>query len=213
MEKVEILARAQSLWPAGLLATSAELAEHGLSRPLLAAAVRQGVVLRLRRGVYLPAEVWQGSGRDQRELFRIQAHRVSARHTGVYSHVSAARLHGLSTWGVPSTVHITGSASQTRSSHAPDTVAHELALAPEEILVLEGPGCHAYRVTSLARTVVDCARTLTLHPAAIIGDQALRRGAAPTALSALLERAAGKPGYRQARTVLDLLDRRSESPR
>jgi hypothetical protein len=42
-------------------------------------------------------------------------------------------------------------------------------------------------VTSLERTVLDCARILPLEQAAVVGDHALRKGADPDRLRELLD--------------------------
>jgi hypothetical protein len=67
-------------------------------------------------------------------------------------------------------------------------------------------------VTSLARTVVDLARTLPFEQAVAAGDRALATGLPPAALEPVLDDMRGWPGVRQARRVVDFLDARSESP-
>jgi hypothetical protein len=68
-------------------------------------------------------------------------------------------------------------------------------------------------VTSPARTVVDCARTLPPRDALAIADAALAsRRVTPAALASAVARAKGWPGARQARCVVALADGRRESP-
>jgi hypothetical protein len=68
-------------------------------------------------------------------------------------------------------------------------------------------------VTSPARTVVDCARTLPPRDALAIADAALASGrVTPASLALALARAKGWPGAPQARRVVALADGRRESP-
>ena len=68
-------------------------------------------------------------------------------------------------------------------------------------------------VTSAARTVVDCARTLPGADALAIADRALRVGPLTHGdLRQGVERAKGWPGSAQARRVVELADGRRESP-
>ncbi|WP_264668058.1 type IV toxin-antitoxin system AbiEi family antitoxin domain-containing protein [Arthrobacter sp. VKM Ac-2550] len=212
MDRDLLKMKALDVWPSSLVATTAQLADLGLSTAFLAAAVRNNVLVRIRRGAYIPLDVWRDSLPDQRDLFRIQAHLLAARHGGTYSHVTAARLHGLHTWGVSSEVHVTLDFSWTRSSQSRDTLAHTLKLDPDQVTWIEGPGGNLFPVTTLERTVVDCARTLNLHQAAVIGDHALHRGASLTGMRELVHAHAGKRGIKKAGRVLSLLDGRSESP-
>jgi hypothetical protein len=68
-------------------------------------------------------------------------------------------------------------------------------------------------VTSVARTVVDCARHLPGRDALAIADAALHRGqVTPAQLRAVLAVQQGWPGAAAARTVVSLADGRRESP-
>lgn len=67
-------------------------------------------------------------------------------------------------------------------------------------------------VTSLARTLVDCASSLPADRALVIADSGLRLGASPEAVAAILADRPGARGVAQARTVLALADGRAQSP-
>ena len=68
-------------------------------------------------------------------------------------------------------------------------------------------------VTSVARTLVDLARTESLETAVIAADDALRRRLVkPDELADMLEQCEGMSGARQARRSLCLANGRSESP-
>jgi hypothetical protein len=66
-------------------------------------------------------------------------------------------------------------------------------------------------VTSIARTVLDVARTLPIEQAVALGDRAVREGLPVSTLAAGLVRMERWPGVRQARRVAQFLDPRSES--
>jgi hypothetical protein len=68
-----------------------------------------------------------------------------------------------------------------------------------------------YRVTSIERTAIDVARTLSFDRAVAIIDAALRLGASPSLLDEIATAAAGCKGARVAREALAFADRRSES--
>ncbi|WP_051441990.1 type IV toxin-antitoxin system AbiEi family antitoxin domain-containing protein [Arthrobacter sp. H14] len=166
-------------WPQFDVVTATELSEAGIGEKLRRAAVRFGVIYRLRRGAYVRADLWHSCGARVQDLMRIRAHFLTTPHAGTYSHATAARLHGLHTWDIPSTIHLTQPFASTRSAHGPDTVTHQ-------------------------RTVIDCACSLESHRAAVIGDHALRKGADRTNIAAMLESMAGKRGIRKGRAVVDL---------
>lgn len=84
---------------------------------------------------------------------------------------------------------------------------HGGPLLQGEIVELDG-----LPVTSLARTVLDLARTQSLRHAVISGDAALAAGLTRAALEEVTNRASRRPGMAAARRALAFLDGRSESP-
>ncbi len=80
------------------------------------------------------------------------------------------------------------------------------ASLPAEDVTVDG-----FRVTSLARTVLDLACSLPMERSVPIGDAALRQGLDPVELAALLARSSGRHGIGRARRAVPFLDRRSES--
>jgi very-short-patch-repair endonuclease len=88
----------------------------------------------------------------------------------------------------------------------PGVIVHYARLKPGDVVIGDIPR------TSLARTVVDCCRTLPLREAVVIGDSALRRGLRLTKadLAALAAELRG-PGAGRARRALRLLDPSAES--
>jgi len=85
------------------------------------------------------------------------------------------------------------------------------ALAARGALERVRRGVYLAPVTTLERTVVDCARTLAPDQALVIADSALRGGADPALVSTILEESAGRRGVRRAREVVGLADARAES--
>lgn len=171
----------------------------------LARAARRGELVRLRRGRYLsPAEVAPTAAQRHRQLIRETMPLLAA--GSVASHLSAAVLHGLPVWdGDLGRVHVTrrGTGSGKRRGYVHQHVA---PLAAEDVVLADG-----VPATSLARTVVDLARTLTAERAVAAGDAALRAGLTRAELDTVLDRSKGWPGLTAARRVVAFLDPRSES--
>ena len=87
----------------------------------------------------------------------------------VASHVSAAVLHGLPTWGLRlDRVHVTF-ARRSGGRRDERLYVHTAPLEPDEIVVIDG-----VLVTTAARAVVDIVRTVGFEPAVAVADAALR---------------------------------------
>jgi predicted transcriptional regulator of viral defense system len=135
--------------------------EH--NRNKLAARARTGDVLRVRRGAYCAPDEIQvdgpsGAPREARQkaLARARALHSQLRAKHVFSHASAALLLGCLVWTTPRETHVYQ--RYRASGHAAgDVRRYSWTLAPEDIIEAAG-----LPVTSLARTVVDCARRCTL---------------------------------------------------
>lgn len=168
---------------------------------------RTGAWERLRPGTYASRD-------DLDTLDPIAVHRLRAEAAlrvaspdAVLSHQSAAAVHGLEMWNTPlRRVHLTrnrtGGGRRTGLRHV-----HVAELADHETTEIDG-----LRVTTLARTVLDLARSLSFEEAVVAGDHALRTTALTSA--ELGEAVGGLPersGRRRANRLVDLLDGRSES--
>lgn len=201
----ELLPGAANLW------RTEELRDEGISARQLERLTARGAILRLRRGCYVRASFWATLDREGASRTRIDAyaHRTLTTSTGAYvfSHTTAARLHGLFLWQVDDRIHLTVPFLPSSGGHASDVVAHTRAVPAGDVVELEG-----YRVTSLARTAVDSCLILNFRQGLVLMDHALRLGADP----AELERHAGLlrrvPGIGSLRKVLAHADSRSESP-
>lgn len=175
-------------------------ADHELAR-----AVRDGELVRVRRGSYTSCSAPEN--KERRHLLRIRAVYPDLAPGTVISHSSAALLHGLPTWSLPlERVQVTKVRAYggRRRQHLHVRVA---ALRDNEVEDVDG-----VLITSVARTVVDLARSSTFEPAVAIADAALSSGrvSADDLLRAVHE-SARRPGSAHARRVVAFADNRSES--
>lgn len=213
MELGKLEQRLVQAWPKNAtIATTAQLADAGVGARSLSSALNHGLVFRLRKGAYVQAGDWRGAKPWDRDKLRLFAHMVTVRSDSIYSHSSAARLHGLFVWNCGSAVHVCVQSAVSGTSGAKDVVGHREQVAANEsqTMLLR----HGWQVlaTTLERTVVDCARRGGFAEAAIIGDHALRKGASVEVMWAMVDAVPGRRGVRRAHRVLRALDGRSESP-
>jgi hypothetical protein len=146
------------------IVTAGELGTAGASPGQIQQLVRRGVLLRLGRGVYAPAAQAAAVARDERRGYalRVATFLALTRPGTVASHRSAAIIHGLDLLGWdPGGRSGDGVLSVTRppggvGSRTGRTVVlvHTAALPQGHVAVA---GC--VPLTSVARTVVDVART------------------------------------------------------
>jgi hypothetical protein len=186
-----------------------DLLARGFSSDEVQRARRAGELVPVRRGAYL------GRG-DERLDVPAARHAVLVRATvptlapgAVISHVSAAVMHGLAVWAIPldhvHTIRPGGAGGRIGSV----VHRHVAPLDPAEVTLVDG-----VLVTSLARTVVDIARTVPFEQAVVVADSALFRNEdlTPAALAAGVARAAGWPGVPQARRAIGFARRGAQSP-
>lgn len=209
LQKLDALITAH--WPESPVASTPELVGGGLGDRVLTAGVRNRKLLRLRRGAYVRMDQWRRSKPWEQDLLRIQAHHCSTLGGSIYSHVSAARLHGCQEWEGGPLVHVTTPFSPAKASSGSDVAAHAGCLVPDEIVQVQTPWQRPAQTTSLERTVVDCARTLDFERAVVIADHALRLGADPGKMQDYLDNGRITRGNRRLRRVLEFMDARSES--
>lgn len=175
----------------------------------IAAEVSRGTLERVRKGVYLAPVDADGPARTRHAEVLRQVRAVEARlsTTFWYSHATAAVLHGCKTVRLSSAVHVTQlRAPNAEQSRERDLRRHWTALPERDRAAVEG-----LPVTTLERTVVDCARTLAADQALVIADSALRGDADLSLIRTILEESVGARGIRRAREVVGLADPRAES--
>jgi very-short-patch-repair endonuclease len=178
---------------------------------VVGAAVQHGILLRLRRGVYVRRTYWNTLKPWDQDRLLVIAHYESTGGSARYSHVSAAMLHGCDVWDTGSMVHVTTHYSNSRTSAGKDVRTHRLPLPENDLASLWTPDGRGILTTTIERTVLDCARILPRDKAAVIGDHALRKGASIDTMRRLLEDSTVKRGHRRASDLLNVLDGRSES--
>lgn len=150
------------------LIPAAALRESGFTSHAVGVLVRGGSLVRPRRGVYVPGEVWRSADPDERYRLFTRATVASAERPAVVSHLSAAAMHGLPVIGSwPPVVH-TLNPDASGGGTARHTTSHRGAPAPQ-IEVIAG-----IHVTSLARTLVDVAAATSFLTGVVMIDHALR---------------------------------------
>jgi hypothetical protein len=182
-----------------------ELIEAGFTRDEVRRDLRRGDLVSVRRGAYTREALPRGP--DERHRLQVHAAVAELADEVVVSHVSAAVLYGLPTWGVPlDRVHATR-ARRSGGRRGRVVHLHAAPLEPGEIVLVEG-----VPVTSPARTVLDIARSAPFQQAVVLADRALALGlVVPGQLADGVARATGWPGAPAARRVVDFADGRSES--
>jgi len=167
------------------------LADAGVSRRSLGAAVAANEVVRAGRGVYaLPGTH--------------PVHVAAVLAGGYVSHTSAASLWGMDLVDVPG-AHVAVSQNRSRIA-AIDAIVHRVSLGPTDTV------CAPIPVIAPLRTVLDCARTLPVHEALVIVDSALRKGLVDERTLREFGRLVRGPGSRRARRVLLAASGLAESP-
>ena len=167
--------------------------------------IRDGSLTPVRRGTYLEGP-WPAEA-HQRHRLAVQAAARELSPDAVISHVSAAVLHGLPTWRtclrrVHATRNRSSGGRRSRRVHI-----HVASLAADAITTVDG-----ISVTTVARTVVDVARSVPFEEAVVVSDGALASGLiSRRELEEVCGGLAGRRGGPRARRVVSFADGRSES--
>jgi very-short-patch-repair endonuclease len=162
----------------------------GVPERALRSATDRGVVLSIARGSYALPTAPPGL-------------LAAVRLGGVASHVTAARLHGLGTWADLDDLHVTIPLGSSRA--AGGVSVHRAALGAADVETWPA-------VTSVRRTVLDCARTLSLVDAVCVIDSALRAHLVRTVDLHAAAAVASGPGATALRRAVAHLDRKAGSP-
>ncbi len=188
--------------------TAVEAVRAGYRPDEIRAELAAGRWRRLRRGVYVRAQDLEATVGDvrARHVLDCLAGLVTLRPGPVVSHVSAARLHRLLVpTGVDDAVRLTDEIQWRRGRGY--VVAR--ASLPEGDVGRLG----AARVTTPARSLVDCAREWDLEESVVAMDAALHGGVVtPEQLRAAVLRASHWVGIGDAARAAGLADGRAESP-
>jgi hypothetical protein len=179
----------------------------GLDDHRLHRSVAQGDAVRIRPGDYLFGD--PGEHREDRylALVRAGAARLIPGSGAVVSHSSAAVLHGLPVWGMAiDRIHVTRPGSPGASSTG-SLRPHRCQLTDAEVTTVDG-----VHITTVARTVLDIARTAPLTQAIALADAALHlKLTTVDELRGVLDIARRRRAAGRATTVVGFADGRSES--
>jgi hypothetical protein len=204
-QRVKAIGRAE-------VATTAQWAARGVSEGRLRQLVQNGELVALRRGVYARADSLASSADDpaRTHAFQVAAALLSAGALASASHQSAAVLHGLDLLERPPESLVT----LTRPPHVGGSRARRNDVKIYTGTLLRGHMTMHYGlpVTSVARTVVDLARTSPFMDGVVVADSALHaRKTTQAELAGVVGACPSWPGVRRARRVLEFSDHRSES--
>jgi hypothetical protein len=160
----------------------------------------------LRRDfVALHNDVYISKGTAISPILRAKASWLRSKRRGILAGFSASALHG-ARWidsGSPAAI------IDTNRRHTPGVEAWADKIEDDEICVIGG-----ISVTTPARTALDLASRLPVDPAVAAIDALARATRLKMAdVELLVDRYRGRPGIRNARIALDLVDPGAESPR
>ncbi len=166
-ETVRSLARGNN----ELLSTEA-LQSIGVPQDSIQIMLKRNQLIRIRRGFYSIAQNWKKADSEQQHLLRIRAAQQAVGRPLLFSHRSAATVHGLPLVGpADAKLHVL----DPRATGTGNFTGIHIHRDPEDPHPVMLSGLCA---TSLARTLVDVARTHPLIHSIPVIDAALRREAA-----------------------------------
>lgn len=193
------------------MGTAANWRAMGISPRRLRTLTHSGDLVRLLYGAYATRKAMEWAGDDLRRahVLRVFAATASVGRDAVASHQSAAVIHGLDLLQHAGDVVTLTLPPQRRWSRAKSglVVFHGAALPPGHVTRKYGAP-----VTSVARTVVDLARTLPFMDAVVTADSALRSDeVSKPGLLKVIGECARWPGVQQAGKAIAFADPRAES--
>ncbi|MEF3121140.1 type IV toxin-antitoxin system AbiEi family antitoxin domain-containing protein [Kocuria flava] len=188
------------------LLRTADLQDAGLGDRAVHRQVQEGRLVRLRAGWYVRGEPYRALWQEDRMLLGHLAYARSSTVDPVLCHASAALVHGLRLYRVPTRIHTVSAPGHGTHNGAPDVVRHQEPLPPADVVEVRG-----IRVTSAERTLLDCARLLPFTDAVVLADQASAVRLTRARLERRLPEWRGRRGVRRAHRVLCAMDVRAES--
>ncbi|HKX15468.1 MAG TPA: type IV toxin-antitoxin system AbiEi family antitoxin domain-containing protein [Propionibacteriaceae bacterium] len=193
----------------GGIFSRAEAIDCGESDRTLAEARRAGLIVRLRRGMYAPADIYEGCDDAGKHLLHARAALAAQRGPVALTGASAAALHGFALYQQDlSVVHILR-LDQGASRRKALTNNHVVLKDVEADLADHG----GILAISPARAVWEVACRSSMESGVVTADSALRKTPElAVSIEELQERFAYFPGSRQGRLTLRFADARSDSP-
>lgn len=190
----------------GFVITHDQARSIGLTRAEIRRLVRRGEWTVPRRNALCVLPATDDAGRPLGTSPQIQAAAAAlVRHEMTVSHESAGAMYGLPLLIHPSRPRLTttGNGGGER-----DILVHSAGLSDDERAHWFG-----VPVTVVARTVIDIARNAGVGAGLVAADAALSEELVTAdELGAAVDRAAGWPGVRRARRVVELMSPLAESP-
>ncbi len=187
--------------------TRNQLLDLGVAPSEIRRALRCGEWIRVRRGAYTTAVIWEALDEYAgRPLLRARAAILLMRRAWALSHDSSAQAQGLPTLRpTVELVHVTRPG--WTDAWTENGVKHHLArFQDRQLTVIDG-----LPTLDLARTAVDIAREHGLMRGLVACDGAMRRGVPRSALHDAVEPMTHWPGSRDARRAVALADPGAES--
>ncbi|WP_085528969.1 hypothetical protein [Kocuria massiliensis] len=185
--------------------TTRSLLAQGATEHSLTQKARSGEITRLSRGVYVITNRWKQATEREKAIARHFAVWKTARYPFVFSHASAALLHGINLLRLPDRIHIT--TPRRTYPHNPRILAHTRSHALDDwVRFQDGP-----HVTPLVMTAFECSLILPLREGLVVMDQVLARGEEKSSVEALVAQGRRRHGIGRARQVLELADPRCQS--
>ncbi|WP_028937478.1 hypothetical protein [Pseudonocardia spinosispora] len=164
---------------------------------------KTGELTMIRRGNYLAGP--EPDDDADRHRLLVGASLGELAHGAVLSHASAAVMHGLPVWGMPlDRVSVTRD-RRSGARRSARVHMHAAPLGPDDLCEMDG-----FSTTSIARTVLDVARSAPFEAAIVTGDAAVRLITSTELASALAE-ASRRPGCARARRAVGFMNGLSES--
>jgi len=195
-----------------------DLRQHGVGRSATRHRLAERHWVRVSHGLFAVADSWATTAHGERLAASGLAQQRNYHRDKALSHLSAAAVHGLAlprdagraTW-------MTVQEGGNRPRRTGSVIIERAALKARDVMappdaVTACPAGYVGAVTSLARTVSDCARHLSVPDAVAIADSAARLyPRIQSQLPEVLGRQQTWPGARRARTTYRLLDARRET--
>lgn len=184
--------------------TAQQLLDLGITAGDLRSRVQRGDLVRLRRGHYASTSE-ESPELEHLRLMRATVNEVAA--SSVFSHTSAAVLHGLP---VQADVLDVVTMIRTTPGHGDGTThlrVRNTALLPEHITLVDG-----LRVTTLERTICDVARLAPYEWGVAAADAGLRADADRAEVHRILRLHPRLQGVPVARRVMAVANGLAESP-
>jgi hypothetical protein len=193
----------------GGIFSRAQAVDCGETDRSLAGAVREGALVRLRRGFYAPADIYAAASSSAKHVLHARAAMAGQRGRVALTGVSAAALHGFDIYDTAlEAVHLVRLDNGSTRTEAGVVHHGSRQNIEEEIGLYEG------MLASIpARAVWEVACRSSLEGGVVTADSALHQmPEIRDSLGALYDRFALFPGSVKGRTVIRFADGRSDSP-